>query len=79
MSDRSTLREVLTARLGCGCTATFRPGVEGSPIAVVVTHKAETCTMAIHVAGLPVYDHREALRPATRPLPAPLPDHEEDN
>ena len=46
---------------------------------VVVTRKADTCTIAIHVSGLPVYDHREALRPATRMLPAPQPDFEEDN
>jgi hypothetical protein len=73
------VREVLTATLGCGCRVAFRPGVEGSPVTVVVAHKAETCTMAIHVAGLPVFDHREALRPATRPLPTALTDHEEDN
>jgi hypothetical protein len=23
----------------------------------------------MHVRGVPLYDHREALRPATRPLP----------
>jgi hypothetical protein len=70
--------EVASARLGCGCVVAFRPGVEGSPVTVVIAQKAETCTMAIHVAGLPVFDHREALRPATRPLPAALPDHEEE-
>jgi hypothetical protein len=68
----------VSVQLGCGCGAAFRPGVEGSPVMVVITRKAETCTMAIHVAGLPVYDHREALRPATRPLPPSLTDHEEE-
>jgi len=33
--------------------------------------------MTMHVGGLPVFDHREALRPATRFLPAPQPDFEE--
>lgn len=59
-----------TARLGCGCTVAFRAGVEGSPVTVVLARKAETCPISIHVGGLPLYDHREALRPATRlPLP----------
>jgi hypothetical protein len=67
------------ATLGCGCRVAFRPGVEGSPVTVVIAHKAATCTVGLHVASLPVYDHREALRPATRPLPAALTDHEEEN
>lgn len=65
----------VSARLACGCTAAFRPGVEGSPITVVIDRKAEGCALSIHVAGLPVYDHREALRPATRQLPAEQPDY----
>jgi hypothetical protein len=48
-------------------------------VTVVIAHKAATCTVGLHVASLPVYDHREALRPATRPLPAALTDHEEEN
>ena len=56
----------LLARLACGCRVGFRAGVEGSPVTVVVNHKADGCTIVAHVAGLPVYDHREALRPSTR-------------
>jgi len=67
------------ATLGCGCRLAFRPGVEGSPVTVVIAEKPPSCTVELHVAGLPVYDHREALRPATRPLPAALTDHEEEN
>jgi hypothetical protein len=67
----------LTARLACGCTLAFTTGVEGSPVTGVLVQKAPTCTMSIHVAGLPVYDHREALRPSTRPLPALHSDYEE--
>jgi hypothetical protein len=77
-AKRPAPNEVSGARLGCGCRVAFRPGVEGSPVTVVVAQKAETCTIAIHVSGLPVFDHREALRPATRPLPAALTDHEEE-
>ena len=66
-----------TARLACGCTLAFSTGVEGSPVTAVIQTKAPTCTMSIHVAGLPVYDHREALRPSTRPLPALHSDYEE--
>jgi hypothetical protein len=71
--------DAMAVTLGCGCRVAFRPGVEGSPVTVVIAHKAATCTVGIHVASLPVYDHREALRPATRPLPAALTDHEEEN
>jgi len=66
------------ARLACGCVAGFRDGTEGSPITVVITHKAETCQVPIHVAGLPVFDHREALRPSTRHTPVVQPDFEEE-
>ena len=69
---------VTTARLSCGCTDVFRDGVEGSPVTILIDRKSPTCTMPLHVGGLPVYDHREALRPATRPLPAGMPDHEEE-
>jgi len=57
------------ARLSCGCRLMFRDGVEGSPVTVVVDEKSATCTLPIHVAGLPLYDYREALRPPTRSLP----------
>ena len=67
---------LMTARLACGCTLAFRQGVEGSPVTVVVRTKSESCTIAIHVGGLPIYDHREALRPATRPAALPQPDFE---
>ena len=56
----------LTARLACGCRVGFRTGVEGSPITVIVSTKADACTVSAHVAGLPIFDHREALRPSTR-------------
>jgi hypothetical protein len=79
LSDEHIQPHDLTgARLGCGCKVIFRPGVEGSPVTVVISEKSPTCTMAIHVTALPIFDHREALRPATRPLPAVLPDHEEE-
>jgi hypothetical protein len=68
-----------TGRLACGCLVGFRAGVEGSPVTVVVVTKAAQCSMAIHVGGLPVFDHREALRPATRLLPPAQPDYEGEN
>ena len=67
----------VVARLACGCQLGFRDGVEGSPVTVVIARKSDRCTVPIHVAGLPVYDHREALRPSTRPLPPIQPDFEE--
>jgi hypothetical protein len=54
------------ARLACGCRIGFREGVEGSPVTVVVEQKSPGCVMSLHVAGLPLYDYREALRPSTR-------------
>ncbi len=67
----------LKARLACGCEVAFRDGVEGSPVTVVIGRKAETCRIASHVGGLPIYDHREALRPSTRLSPPVQPDFEE--
>jgi hypothetical protein len=67
----------LTARLACGCGVAFQDGAPGSPVTVVLQRKAETCTLAIHVGGMPLYDHRSALRPSTR-LTTPLqPDYED--
>jgi hypothetical protein len=68
----------LIARLACGCQLGFRDGVEGSPVAVVITKKADGCRMAIHVGGMPVFDHREALRPSTRLQPPIQPDFEDN-
>jgi hypothetical protein len=67
-----------SARLACGCRLAFRDGVEGSPVTVVVSRKADTCTINSHVSGVPVYDHREALRPSTRFGP-PIQHDFEDN
>jgi hypothetical protein len=58
--------KLLVAHLSCGCRAGFRTGVEGSPVTVIVEKKADGCTISAHVGGLPVFDHREALRPSTR-------------
>lgn len=71
-----TKRDV-NATLACGCKLAFRDGVEGSPVTVVVLSKPPSCTVASHVGGLPLYDHREALRPSTRHLPPPQADWEE--
>lgn len=54
------------ARLACGCRLTFRAGVQGSPVTVVVQQKAAACTLPLHVERMPIYDYREALRPPTR-------------
>lgn len=69
---------LMTARLGCGCDLEFRAGVAGSPVTGVILRKADGCTMPLHVAGLPVFDHREALRAPTRHQPPAQPDYEEE-
>ena len=66
------------ARLACGCRITFRDGVEGSPVTVVVDEKSAGCVMPLHVRHLPVYDFREALRPPTRFLPLEEEEFEEE-
>jgi len=66
-----------TVSLACGCRASFRPGTEGSPVLVVIDRKAEACGISLHVAGLPVYDRRSALRPPTRFGPPLQPDYED--
>ena len=71
------MSNTFTATLACGCALGFRDGVEGSPVTVVVTTKSPACAIASHVGGLPIYDHREALRPSTRHLPTPQADWEE--
>lgn len=54
------------ARLACGCRLAFREGTSGSPVLVVLDAKSTGCMNSRHVAGLPLYDYREALRPSTR-------------
>jgi hypothetical protein len=66
------------ARLSCGCRVTFRDGVEGSPITVVVEQKAPACQVPLHVRDLPIFDYREALRASTRIHPAEREDFEEE-
>jgi hypothetical protein len=65
------------ADLACGCRVVFRPGADESPVLVVIERKSEACGMALHVAGLPVYDRRAALRPPTRIGPPLQPDFED--
>lgn len=66
------------ARLACGCRLSFREGVEGSPVTVVVAERGAGCPLTIHVPGLPLYDYREALRPPTRIGPAVEEEFEEE-
>jgi hypothetical protein len=66
------------ARLACGCRITFREGVEGSPVTVVVAEKGTCCVIPLHVRDLPLYDYREALRPPTRSLPLEEEEYEEE-
>jgi hypothetical protein len=72
------LKGFTSARLACGCRVTFRAGVEGSPVTVIVDEKAPGCVLALHVRDLPVYDYREALRPSTRIGPREEEEYEEE-
>ena len=65
------------ARLACGCRISFRDGVEGSPVTVVIDQKGATCALSLHVRYLPLYDYREALRPSTRLSPPNEEEYEE--
>ena len=72
------LRGFTDARLACGCRITFREGVDGSPVTVVVAEKAPACVMSLHVRNLPIFDFREALRASTRLGPAQPGEFEEE-
>jgi hypothetical protein len=65
------------ARLACGCRISFRDGVEGSPVTVVIDEKSATCALTLHVRNLPLFDYREALRPSTRLVPPNEEEYEE--
>jgi len=65
------------ARLACGCRISFRDGVEGSPVTVVIDEKSATCALTLHVRDLPLFDYREALRPSTRLAPSNEEEYEE--
>jgi hypothetical protein len=66
------------ARLACGCRLSFREGTQGSPVTVVLDAVAPGCVNPLHVKDLPLYDHREALRPSTRLGPIIDADFEEE-
>jgi hypothetical protein len=63
------LKGIANGRLACGCRLSFREGVEGSPVTVMLDMKSPGCAVSWHVSGLPLYDYREALRMPTRFLP----------
>ena len=44
----------------------------------MVDRKAPGCALTLHVAGLPIYDYREALRPSTRVSPIEEEEYEEE-
>lgn len=67
------------ARLACGCRLSFREGIPGSPVTVVVDQPAPGCINPLHVKDLPLYDYREALRPSTRLGPILDADFEEES
>lgn len=67
-----------SARLACGCSVDFHAAAPGAPVVVRVAGKGVRCGVAFHVAGASLYDHREAIRPATRPLDQPQADFEEE-
>ena len=72
------LKGFTSARLSCGCRLSFREGVEGSPVTVVLDKKAPGCPHTFHVESLPLFDHREALRPSTRLGPPETGEFEEE-
>jgi hypothetical protein len=55
---------ITRALLACGCELVLTDNPQG--VRAVVQRKAETCGVSIHVAGMPLYDHRAAVRPSTR-------------
>lgn len=66
------------AHLACGCRVAFREGTGASPVTVVLDQKSSACPLMTHVRNLPLYDHREALRPSTRLGPSEEGEYEEE-
>ena len=79
MITPNMLKGFAHAHLACGCRVAFREGTSGSPVTVFVDLKSPACPNPMHVRDLPLYDYREALRPATRPLPLEEEEFEEEN
>ena len=52
------------------------PASRAAPSPSCLRARPRPARCPIHVGGLPIYDHREALRPATRLAPPPQPDYE---
>jgi hypothetical protein len=48
-------------------------------VTVVLDQKSPACPLTIHVAGAPLFDYREALRPPTRALPPLEEEFEEES
>lgn len=67
----------LSARLACGCRVTVHEAEPDRPLTVMLDRKADTCTMALHVGGMPLYEHRVTTRPPTRLVEHPQPDYED--
>ncbi len=74
-----SLKGFTHARLSCGCRLTFREGIEGSRVVVVIDRKSPGCAISLHVQDAPLYDHREALRPSTRLGSAEEEEYEEES
>ena len=80
MKDVKDVKELKTPRgatLACGCRLVFREGVAESPVLVMIEQKAAGCGVSFHVSGVPIFDHRSALRPPTRFGPPLQPDFED--
>lgn len=63
------------ASLACGCQLLLSETPQG--VRGVVERKSESCRINIHVAGMPLYDHRAAVRPSTRVHHHVQPDYED--
>ena len=72
------MKPLTTARLACGCRLSFQGGRPDGQATVVLERKSETCTIAMHVGGMALYDHHPAMRPATRVPPQPQTDYDEN-
>jgi hypothetical protein len=66
------------ARLSCGCRLSFREGVDGTRLTVMVDRKSPGCAIMLHVQDAPLFDYREALRPSTRLGSAEEEEYEEE-
>ncbi len=63
VEEAVSLKGFTHARLSCGCRLTFREGIEGSRVVVVIDRKSPGCAISLHVQDAPLYRPSRSASP----------------